>query len=189
MAQETLRARNRRQAMRQIQDIALELFEGRGFEATTVNDIASSAGVSESTVYRYFGTKEHTIMWDEYDAVIGPSLQRHLTNETPTVAFRKAVTETLVERNDADLLRRVRLIYATPQLHAAAVERGIRDRRELSLTFAAYSTVTGKLECDVLAGCCTSALDAATDHSQQRNGNERLDRLISQAFDTLIQAS
>jgi len=37
---------------------AMELFMQDGYDATTMEDIAAKAGVSTSTLYRYFGTKE-----------------------------------------------------------------------------------------------------------------------------------
>lgn len=54
----TLRQRNRLAAMQHIQSIAMDLFDERGYQAVTVEDIAEAAGVSASTFYRYFGTKE-----------------------------------------------------------------------------------------------------------------------------------
>jgi AcrR family transcriptional regulator len=47
-----------KQATRQaLADSARRLFAERGYEATTVRDIAAAAGVTERTFYRYFGDK------------------------------------------------------------------------------------------------------------------------------------
>jgi AcrR family transcriptional regulator len=43
---------------RSILKAATELFTHRGFEATSVDDIATAAGVSKQTVYTHFGSKE-----------------------------------------------------------------------------------------------------------------------------------
>lgn len=40
---------------------AREVFEGQGYAATRMNDIAGAAGVSHGTVYTYFGTKESVL--------------------------------------------------------------------------------------------------------------------------------
>lgn len=42
-------------------DAALELFEARGYEATTMRAIAAQAGVSVGNAYYYFGSKEQLI--------------------------------------------------------------------------------------------------------------------------------
>jgi AcrR family transcriptional regulator len=63
-----LRERWRISAMRTIQERALDLFDERGFDAVTIEEIAAAAEVSPSSVYRYFGTKEGLIVADEFDS-------------------------------------------------------------------------------------------------------------------------
>jgi AcrR family transcriptional regulator len=62
-----LRERKRRAAMDRIQEVALDLFDERGFARVSVEEIASAAEVSPSSVYRYFGTKEGIILSDDFD--------------------------------------------------------------------------------------------------------------------------
>ncbi len=60
---------------RQILDTALQLFRQRGFEATTVRDIASGAGLSLGAAYYYFPSKE-AIVAAYYDYVQQEHLSR-----------------------------------------------------------------------------------------------------------------
>jgi TetR/AcrR family fatty acid metabolism transcriptional regulator len=39
-------------------DAALRIFAEKGFQSTTITEISKEAGVSEATIYEYFGTKE-----------------------------------------------------------------------------------------------------------------------------------
>jgi AcrR family transcriptional regulator len=55
---------------------ALELFGERGYEQTTVTDIAGRAGVTERTFYRHFGDKRE-VLFDGGDA-----FQEHITGAT-----------------------------------------------------------------------------------------------------------
>ena len=57
-----LRERRRRETRLDINLAALELFEQRGVAATTVDEIALAAGVSASTFFRHFKTKEESIL-------------------------------------------------------------------------------------------------------------------------------
>ena len=43
---------------RKILDAAVTSFAGSGFEGTTVDDIADSAGVNKQRIYAYFGSKK-----------------------------------------------------------------------------------------------------------------------------------
>lgn len=54
----SLRDRRRAELLSQIQQTAHQLFAERGFEAVTTEDIASAAGISISTYFRYAPTKE-----------------------------------------------------------------------------------------------------------------------------------
>lgn len=51
----------------QIEQIALDLFTDRGFEATTVDDIAAAAGIGRRTFFRYFASK-NDVVWGEFEA-------------------------------------------------------------------------------------------------------------------------
>jgi AcrR family transcriptional regulator len=60
---------------------ALDLLNERGYERTTMREIAKKAGVSLGNAYHYFGSKEHLIqafynrLHEEHLAVTGPALQ------------------------------------------------------------------------------------------------------------------
>ncbi|MFF0200694.1 mycofactocin system transcriptional regulator [Streptomyces sp. NPDC005017] len=45
---------------------ALELFAARGFERTTVGDIAAAAGIGRRTFFRYYGSK-NDVVWGDFD--------------------------------------------------------------------------------------------------------------------------
>jgi AcrR family transcriptional regulator len=57
-----LRARQKQQRRQQIADAALVLFKHNGFGATTLDQIATAAGVSAPTVVNYFGGKQEILM-------------------------------------------------------------------------------------------------------------------------------
>ncbi|MEV0293365.1 helix-turn-helix domain-containing protein [Nocardia sp. NPDC050710] len=78
-----LRERKKQQTRARIIEVALDLCDTQGFEATTVEQIANTADVSPRTVNRYFETKE--------DIVLGP-----------TEDFGRAVAEALREQSGVE---------------------------------------------------------------------------------------
>lgn len=186
----SLRERNRRNAMRETQRIALAMFQKRGFDAVTVADVAEQAGMAASTVYRHFVTKEALILWDEHDPAIDQALERHLRHQRPLSAIRDALVETLGSYYDADLdfqLARIKYIYATTQLHAAAVEGDFRARDELAAGLRHFLSRKNKDAAPVIAGAAMVAVDVAMDRWQQNDGKKPLAVLLTEAFSQLEQ--
>ncbi|MDV3124610.1 TetR family transcriptional regulator [Mycobacterium sp. 21AC1] len=50
-------------------EAALDLFSANGYDETTTDQIAESAGVSPRTFFRYFPTKESVLFFGEYDFI------------------------------------------------------------------------------------------------------------------------
>src|SRR4029078_273246 len=64
------RARKKAATKHAIQEHALRLFSEKGYDTTTVEEIAAAAGVSHMTFFRYFPRKEEVVEYDEYDPLI-----------------------------------------------------------------------------------------------------------------------
>lgn len=171
--------------MRETQQVAMDLFVERGFDAVTVEEIAGTIGVAASTVYRHFGTKEGIVLWDEHDVAIDEALGAALKRQPPLRAIRDAFVETLAGRYDDELelqLRRIRYIYATEQLHAAAVETDFRDRRELTTAVEQFLSRKNRAAAPLIAGTALLALDVAVEEWQRLGAKKPLADLINEKF-------
>jgi AcrR family transcriptional regulator len=174
--------------MRLTQRTALELFRENGFDAVTVGQIADEVGMAASTLYRHFATKEAIVLWDEHDAALDKAFEKHFARHAPFQAMRALFAEEIGGRYTEDLdfqLTRVRYIYATEQLHAAAVEASFRDTAELTAGLEHFLTPRNRHAASLLAGAAMLALDAAFDRWQEDDAEKSLDTLIEEAFDTL----
>jgi AcrR family transcriptional regulator len=94
-------------------DAALDLFDERGYEQTTADEIADRAGVGRTTLFRHYRSKEDVIFPD-HDRLIAAVRERLATSSADTAIV--AVTEAV---------RLVLLSY---------VEEGDRARRRYSIT-------------------------------------------------------
>ena len=58
----SLRERQRRFAMAEVERVALDLFAARGYESVSVDDIVAAAGTSQRTFFRYFASKDEVVL-------------------------------------------------------------------------------------------------------------------------------
>jgi len=124
---------------------ALELFAQRGFEETTVDDIADALGVSRRTLFRYFASK-NDMVWGDFDWVL--SRLRGCLDVTPrAVPLHEALGRAVVESNRyeedqlPELRIRMRLITGVPALQAHSALRYAEWREVIAVW------VAERLEC------------------------------------------
>lgn len=117
-----LRERKKARTRAEIQRQALRLFRERGYEATPISQIAEAADVSESTLFRYFPTKEGIVLQDEFDEPLVAALAAQPPHLDPVRAMRAAVREVFGELPPdarSELRERAELILRVPQLREA----------------------------------------------------------------------
>ncbi|HEX3360508.1 MAG TPA: mycofactocin system transcriptional regulator [Solirubrobacterales bacterium] len=110
----------------EIERVALGLFAERGFEATTVEDIATGVGVGRRTLFRYFESK-NDIAWGDFDWVMGRL--REALDEGAGLPLMEALRRGVVESNrypadqEPGLRTRMTLITGTAALQAHSALR------------------------------------------------------------------
>ena len=142
-----------------LQERALDLFLERGYEATTVADIARAAGVSQMTFFRHFATKEAVVMDDPYDVVIADAVLAQDADLTALERVRRGFLAAwaMVPEPAEDRTRdRIALIAGVPGLRAAAWENNHRTGR--LVTDALVADGVPRLEARVASGACLGAL-------------------------------
>ena len=110
-----------------LERVARALFAERGFEATTVDDIAAAAGIGRRTFFRYFASK-NDVVWGDFDAGLA-DLRRRLAASDPgqplLTALRRAVLafNALEPEGTAWHRERMTLILRVPALQAHSTLR------------------------------------------------------------------
>lgn len=105
-------------------EASFDLFEERGYESTTVDQIADRAGVGRTTFFRTFRSKEDVIFPD-HDAVLNSIRSRlaNSTQQTALVAVSEAARLVLLHYLDEGslALARYRLTRRVPALRAREI--------------------------------------------------------------------
>jgi mycofactocin system transcriptional regulator len=148
---------------RELRQIALRLFVENGFEATTIDQIAAEAGVSERTFFRYFASKS-SVLWTEFDAEVD-AIRDALAAVPDDVPMMAAIQRAVVSANHykaddvPELRMRMNLIASVPALSSSAAdhydawERAVSEfagRRLGQPADALYPLAIGR---SVLAAC------------------------------------
>lgn len=77
--------------------IGLELFFERGFDATTVDDIAAAAGIGRRTFFRYFASK-NDLPWGEFDLLVD-QMRASLAQVPDEVPMFEALHDAILDFN------------------------------------------------------------------------------------------
>jgi TetR/AcrR family transcriptional regulator, regulator of mycofactocin system len=111
---------------RELRLISLRLFAERGFDNTTIEQIAAEAGVSERTFFRYFTTKA-SVLWEEFETEV-ETIRSALASVPDDVPLMDAVRDAVVAANHyqagdvPEMRMRMHLIATVPALSFSAAE-------------------------------------------------------------------
>ncbi|MCU1600801.1 MAG: TetR family transcriptional regulator [Frankiales bacterium] len=148
--------------------IALQLFAERGFDRTTVDDVAEAAGIGRRTFFRYFASK-NDVGWGDWELALAHFRTQlaALPSDAPLMAgLKEAVKAFNLLPDGAEAQHRVRMamVLHTPALQAHSTLR-YAGWREVVAQHVASRTGrhAGDFRCQLLAhqvlACCVAAYE------------------------------
>jgi AcrR family transcriptional regulator len=188
-ATEGLRERKRRETRQRIAEVGQRLFLANGYENTTLDAIATEAGISRRTFFSYFKSKDDVVLfWQQAGA---SSLYAELLKTSPDVSPLDAVRDVMVKHIERytteqmiavdNLMRSSEALRARKQTHYAEQEQALfetlcevwrQPERRTSLRMVAMVSV----------GAMRLALQAWRDQAGQR---KPVAKFLRDAFDSL----
>ncbi len=121
-----LRERKKLKTRAAIQKEAMRLFLDKGFQATTIEEIAEAVEISPSTFFNYFPSKEDVVLQDDLDPMMIDIFNAEPRELSPIAALRNAmrtVFSGLTPEQDRMVRERMTLIAADSDLRAAMLNQ------------------------------------------------------------------
>jgi mycofactocin system transcriptional regulator len=145
----------------EVQRVALALFAERGFDETTLDEVAAAVGVSRRTLFRYYPSK-NDIVWGEFSEQL-EGLRARLAAAEPDEPLMEVLRRAVVAFNDygdQDELRiRMSLITSVPALQGHSMLR-YRDWCDVVAEFVA-ARLGGRVDDHVPQVIANAALGTA----------------------------
>jgi AcrR family transcriptional regulator len=184
---EGLRERNTKERRDALVAAAYALFGEKGYAATTMDDVASRAGLSRRTAFRYFASKEdlvfpaHEERLHMLEAALAPR-----DGESPFETVRRAclALARAYEDDRARLLAQFRIVEAEPALAGRELRIDRASEAALERAFAAGERETSRTRrrAKVRASAVVGALRATVREWLEGGATGDLGRLGRETF-------
>lgn len=157
-----LRERKKNKTRSDIIKAATKLFISKGFDATTMDDIAEAAVVSRSTLFRYFGNKEAMVFphQDERLAIFIDIVSKPQSEESPFNTVRRGLMHMseIFYSTREEMAVQHKIVMSSPHLQAR--ELAFYEEWERAVRIAVVDPYSGSSERANRAKVASSAIFA-----------------------------
>jgi len=188
------RERKKQRTREALIDAAFQLFQEKGFEATTVEEIADAVDVSSRTFFRYFASKEDVVLTfqDEQFATMLEELSARPADEPVMTALRHAAVDVVRACEEGDygfdprhFVCIQRLMETSPAVFGRSLEHGQKKQVEVTRVIAERMGVdpATDLRPHVAAGASSCAFRSAFEVlACGATKTERLSDVLAEVF-------
>jgi len=183
---EGLRERKRRQTLQRIVEVALELFFAKGYEATTLDEIAAAAGIARRTFFHYFKSKDDILLAHQrgYAGWIKESVLKNASAGAPIDVARAGLLEFSSRFQRPEMKKMARLMRESETLRA----------RRQAASYAQFEQAVHEALCELWPGeersdglrlvamASIGAVRVAADAWLQQHGERPLTSYVEDAF-------
>ncbi|UMO99930.1 TetR/AcrR family transcriptional regulator [Amycolatopsis sp. EV170708-02-1] len=169
----SLRDRKRARTRQALIDAATELFERKGYDETTIADIAAAAEIGARTFFSYFASKEE-LLFPEADERVQAAIDAIATREPaegPADVLLRALSQVTASGDEMVsplAALRLRMIQTVPAVRGRALQEQLSAQREIAKHLAAafpdrIDPVGAAALTGAFVGAVTGALQALLD--------------------------
>jgi AcrR family transcriptional regulator len=171
VARPGLRERKKQQTREKIARVALELFAERGYEQTTLAEIADAADVSTRTIFAYFHSKEDILFCDQpaFFAQLKQMLEQRPSGVTTIDALRDFVSGT--GPPDDSVRLRKKIVGSDEELRLGERARFARVEQMIAASIAKdLEAGPGDIRPALVAASMTAAFFSMRDRIEAESG-------------------
>ncbi|MEU6578486.1 helix-turn-helix domain-containing protein [Streptomyces sp. NPDC046805] len=161
------RERKRQRTRQAIIDAGADLFERRGYEGTTIADIADAAEIGTRTFFSYFASKEE-LLFPESDARVAAAvaaIEAREPADRPADLLLRAlqdVNETTTEMAGPTARLRMRLTQSVPAVRGRALQEQLDAQLEIARHLqAAFPDELDAVQAAAMVGAFIGAVTGA----------------------------
>jgi AcrR family transcriptional regulator len=186
----TLQERKQELVRAELFNAAWQLFGERGYEATTVAEIAAAAGVSRRTFFRYYASKEDVLIetTDELAEAMLAAMAERPADEPPLVAIERALAPVLQAQlaQSERLQTIIKLLRGSRTLRRAMLERHalLEERLAVQIAVRLGTDAAGDTTPALLAFIARAMMDTAFNVAHDHGRNDAA-ALVRELFNKL----
>jgi AcrR family transcriptional regulator len=180
-----LRERKRLQTRERLTRAAMALFLERGFEATTLDDIAAAADISRRSFFHYFASKEDVVFaWQEDStAALIAAVAARPADESMLTAAENAITAMVRQLEPGEAVAMARLKRDNPALQARDQVKYEKLERALAEALGKRAGhKTEKLRARLVAMIATGAMRIGGELWAAEGAREKPEALAKRTF-------
>ncbi|SFL76534.1 transcriptional regulator, TetR family [Bradyrhizobium sp. NFR13] len=180
-----LRERKRQQTRERLTKIAMELFLKRGFEETTLDDIAAAAEISRRSFFHYFASKEDLVLaWQDASTdFLVAAIAARPADEPMLLAAENALLSMAQQLESSEAIAMARLKHGNPALRAR--DHGKYEKMERAIAAALGNRAkdkSGQLLARLVAMITTGAMRIGGEIWLAQGASERPEALVKRTF-------
>ena len=161
----TLRERKRRRTRELLIEAGRRLFEERGYDETTIADIAAAADIGKRTFFAYFDSKEQLLFSDQDPRVVSAleAIRTRAPAETPAQVLLRGLSGAAVDAEAGSPIAqlRLRLMPGVPAIQARALRLQLDAQRRIADALTEAFPDLDPVEAAALVGAFIGAAAAA----------------------------
>ena len=180
-----LRARKRQQTRERLTRAAMALFRERGFEATTLDDIAAAADVSRRSFFHYFASKEDVVFaWqEELTAAMVAAVAARPASESTLAAAENAISAMVRQLDPSEAIAMSRLKRDNPALRARDQVKYEKLERALAEALGQRSPAKAeRVQARLVAMIATGAIRIGDELWTSEGAREKPEALVKRIF-------